>query len=321
MRAVLGVGQRLVGAARLTTVTTPPMRVAGSPATRISRFLRRRRRLALTATLGAPVAWMLLVYIGSLVVLVAAAFFKLDANSKPTTDFTTDNVRRAVTTGSFLQAVMRSCGIAIAVTAVCFAIALPTAFFIAKVVRPRFRRPLIVAVLLPLWAGYLVKGYAWKSIFTPDAGKFAARQGGGFLEATIGWTPGTGYVAIIITLAYLWLPYMVLPIYAGLERLPASVLDAAGDLGARPLRTFRSIILPMLIPSIAAGSIFTFALSLGDYITPRIISGGKITMIGNIIDTLQQQNQALSAALTLWPIAIIIVYLIGMRFLHAFDSI
>jgi putative spermidine/putrescine transport system permease protein len=164
---------------------------------------------------------MLLVYIGSLVELVAAAYFRLDENSNPYNDDTIDIVQRAVTTGSFLQAVLRSCLIAFAVTAVCFAIALPTAFFIAKVVRPRWRRPLIVAVLLPLWAGYLVKGYAWKSIFTPDAGKFAARKGGGFLEATIGWTPGTGYLAIVITLAYLWLPYMVLPVYAGLERLPA----------------------------------------------------------------------------------------------------
>ncbi|MCU1387392.1 MAG: transporter permease protein [Ilumatobacteraceae bacterium] len=292
----------------------------GAPA-RVSRFFRRHRKASLFATLGGPVAWMLLVYIGSLVVLVAAAFFKIDSNSKVTTDFTTANVKAAFTTGSFVDAIVRSVLIALAVTAVCFAIALPMAFYIAKVAKPRWRRSLIVAVLLPLWAGYLVKGYAWKSIFTPDAGKFAAHKGGGFLEATLGWTPGFGKLAIVITLAYLWLPYMVLPIYAGLERLPPSYLDAAGDLGARPFRTFRSVIMPILVPSIAAGSIFTFSLSLGDYITPRIISGGKEQMIGNLIDQLQQQNQALSAALTLWPIAIIIVYLLGMSRLHAFESV
>jgi putative spermidine/putrescine transport system permease protein len=125
----------------------------------------------------------------------------------------------------------------------------------------------------------------------------------------------------VIALAYLWLPYMILPIYAGLDRLPASYLDASGDLGARPLRTFRSVIMPILVPSIAAGSIFTFSLSLGDYITPNILTGGKVQMIGNVIDKLQQQNQALSAALTLWPIAIIIVYLVGMSRLRAFESI
>jgi putative spermidine/putrescine transport system permease protein len=217
--------------------------------------------------------------------------------------------------------VLRSCLVAVSVTVVCFAISMPTPIFIAKVARRRARRPLIVAMTLPLWAGYLVKGFAWRSMFTPDAGRFAARSGGGFLEATIGWTPGYGYLAIVITLSYLWLPYMVLPIYAGIERLPATVLDAAGDLGARPLRTFRSIVLPMLVPSIAAGSIFTFSLSLGDYITPRLISGGRVQMIGNVIDTLQQQNQTLSAALTLWPIAIIVTYLIGMRLLHAFDNL
>lgn len=263
---------------------------------------------------------MVLVYIGSLVILVGAAFFEIDSNSKVTTTLTTANVSAAFTTGSFVDTVLRSVVIACAVTLLSFVIALPMAFYIAKVARPRYRRSLIVAVLLPLWAGYLVKGYAWKSIFTPDAGAFAAQPGGGFLEATIGWTPGFGKLAIVITLTYMWLPYMVLPIYAGLERMPASYLDAAGDLGARPFRTFRSVIMPILVPSIAAGSIFTFSLSLGDYITPRIISGGKEQMIGNLIDQLQQQNQALSAALTLWPIAIIIVYLIGMSRLRAFES-
>jgi putative spermidine/putrescine transport system permease protein len=303
----------------VTDLEHPTPRIAG-PGVRVSRFFRRHRRVSMFATLGPPVAWMLLVYIGSLVILVAAAFFQLDSNSKPTTDFTTDNVSKAVTTWGFFSTVVRSVEVAVGVTLICFVIALPMAFYIAKVAKKRWRRSLIVAVLLPLWAGYLVKAYAWKSIFTPDAGKFAARKGGGFLEATIGWTPGYGRFAVVLTLAYLWLPYMVLPIYSGLERLPASYLDAAGDLGARPFRTFRSVIMPILIPSIAAGSIFTFSLSLGDYITPNIV-GGKEQLIGNLIAKLQEQNSALSAALTLWPIAIIIVYLIGMGRLRAFENV
>ncbi len=306
--------------AALHDIESSPTGFVGVPA-RLSRFFRRHRRLSLFVTLGAPVAWMLVIYIGSLFILVSAAFFKIDENNKVTTEFTTENISTAVTTGSYIEVVVRSVAIALAVTALCLAIALPMAFYIAKVAKPRWRRSLIVAVLLPLWAGYLVKGYAWKSIFTPDAGKFAARKGGGFLEATIGWTPGFGKLAIVITLAYLWLPYMVLPIYSGFERLPGSFLDAAGDLGARPFRTFRGVIMPMMVPSIAAGSIFTFSLSLGDYITPNIITGGKVQMIGNVIDKLQTLNPALAAALTLWPIAIILVYLSGMKYLRAFENV
>ena len=287
----------------------------------LSRRFRGRRKLSMLSTLGAPVLWMLVVYIGSLALLVVAAFFKAGKSGKTTTKLTGENIRQALTTSEFVRTVLRSVGVALGVTALCFAIALPMAFYIAKVAKTRHRRRMIVADLLPLWAGYLVKGYAWKSIIAPDSGKLAAKPGGGFLEATIGWTPGYGPLAVVLTLTYLWLPYMVLPIYAGLERLAPSYLDASGDLGARPLRTFRSVIMPLLVPSIAAGSIFTFALSLGDYITPKIITGGKFQMIGSLIDSLQQTNPAISAALTLWPIAIIIVYLVGMARLRAFENI
>jgi putative spermidine/putrescine transport system permease protein len=120
----------------------------------------------------------------------------------------------------------------------------------------------------------------------------------------------------------MWLPFMVLPIYTGLVRLPSSLLDASGDLGAHPLRTFRSVVMPMLIPSIAAGSIFTFSLSLGDFIIPNIVTEGKVQMIGNIINrTLLAPNQPLAAAYTLWPLTIVIVYLMSMRRLGAFESL
>ena len=137
-----------------------------------------------------------------------------------------------------------------------------------------------------------------------------------------GWTPGFGWIAVILALTYLWLPYMMLPIYAGLERLPPSLLDASGDLGARPGRTFRSVIVPLLVPSIAAGSIFTFSLSLGDYIIPKIVTEGKIRLIGNLIEsTLLAPNQPLAAAFTLWPLLIIVVYLLTMKRLGAFESL
>jgi putative spermidine/putrescine transport system permease protein len=176
-------------------------------------------------------------------------------------------------------------------------------------------------VLMPLWAGYLVKAYAWKAMLRPSS-KFGVDKSGGFLEATFGWTPGFGYIAVVLSLTYLWLPYMVLPIYAGLERLPDSLLDAAGDLGARPFRTFRSVIMPLMIPSIAAGSIFTFSLSLGDYIIPSVVTERKVQLIGNIIqNTLLAPNQPLAAAFTLWPLAIILVYLLTMKRAGAFENV
>jgi putative spermidine/putrescine transport system permease protein len=270
---------------------------------------------------------MLIIYVGSLVLLVFAALFKLDPKSqKPSTSFTLDNVQDALTNGTVLTVVFRTVLIAIGVTILCFVIALPTAYFIAKIAPKWMRRGLVVSLLLPLWAGYLVKGYAWRAMLSPGSdNKFAAagRGGGGFLKSVLGWTPGFGTTGVVIALTYLWLPYMVLPIYSGLERLPVSLLDASGDLGARPLRTFRSVIMPMLLPSIAAGSIFTFSLSLGDYIVPQLVTDGKQrVMFGTFINaTLGAPNQPLAAAYTLWPLAIIIVYLFAMKRAGAFENL
>jgi putative spermidine/putrescine transport system permease protein len=293
----------------------------------LSRRFRSNRRLSLLTTLSPPVLWMMVVYIGSLVLLVFASLFKLDPKSqKPTTEFTLSNVRDAFTNAKVLTVVARTVAIAAGVSVLCFLIALPTAYFISKIAPKWMRRGLVVALLLPLWAGYLVKGYAWRAMLSPSSGnKFAAegRGGGGFLQSVFGWTPGYGIVGVIIALTYLWLPYMVLPIYAGLDRLPPSLLDASGDLGARPLRTFRSVIMPMLLPSIAAGSIFTFSLSLGDYIVPQLVTDGKQrVMFGTFINaTLGAPNQPLAAAYTLWPLLIIILYLFAMKRAGAFENL
>ena len=299
--------------------TVPPSR---RPWRGVNRVFRRQKGLAVSALIGPAVGWLLLVYVVSLILLVVSAFFRLDGfTGEPTSELTIDNVRRAFTTRSFLDVVVRSVAIAAAVTVSCLVIALPTAFYIAKVARPWARRGLIVAVLMPLWAGYLVKGYAWKAMLRP-ASPFGVDTSGGVLDAVFGWTPGFGYVAVVLALTYLWLPFMVIPIYAGLERLPQSLLEASGDLGARPWRTFGGVVVPQLIPSIAAGSIFTFSLSLGDYIMPRLVTEGGVTMVGNIIySTLLAPNQPLAAAYTLWPLLIIIGYLLAMRRVGAFDSL
>jgi putative spermidine/putrescine transport system permease protein len=309
-------------------VTTSIVETAGGTAPRspqrtavraVNRLFRRSRALAASCLVGPAVLWLLVVYVLSLVLLIFASLYTIDDFTFETTNVRTwDNLRRAFTQRDVLDVVLRSVVVALAVTALCLVIALPTAFYIAKVAKPWARRGLIVSCLLPLWAGYLVKGYAWKALLRP------AGEGtdGGFLQAVFGFTPGFGMVAVVMTLTYLWLPFMILPIYAGLERLPPSLLDAAGDLGAKPLRTFTSVIVPLLVPAIAAGSIFTFSLSLGDYIMPRLASEGKVTMIGNLIySTFLAPNQPLAAAYTLWPLLIIVVYLLGMRRAGAFESL
>jgi len=274
---------------------------------------------------------MLLIYVGSLLLLVVSALYRLDPlTQKPTHELTNQNLIAAFKfwdpdVWPAIWVFFRTAAIALLVTLLCFLIALPVAFFVAKVAPRWVRRGLVVALLMPLWAGYLVKGYAWRAMVSPAGGRFAASgQGeGGFLESVFGWTPGFGRVAIVVALVYLWLPFMILPIYAGLDRLPPSLLDAASDLGAKPFRTFRSVILPMLLPSVAAGSIFTFSLTLGDYIVPQIVNNGQERfMFGTIINaTLGAPNQPLAAAYTLWPLVIIIFYLLAMKRAGAFENL
>ena len=326
-------GERLEHAPLLTEVDLTDGRASepSRPLRGVNRAFHGRRGLGVVATLGLPLSWMLFVYVGSLLLLVVSAFYVLDpVTQKPGSDFTLDNIVAAFNVfdpamRDTIWVLVRTVGVALLVTFLCFLIALPVAFFIAKVAPRWVRRGLMVAMLMPLWAGYLVKGYAWRAMVAPSGGKFAAsgKGDGGFLDATFGWTPGYGRVAIVITLVYFWLPYMVLPIYAGLERMSPSLLDAAGDLGAKPFRTFRSVILPLLMPAIAAGSIFTFSLTLGDYIVPQMVNNGKEKfMFGTLINsTLGAPNQPLAAAYTLWPLLIVILYLLAMKRAGAFENL
>ncbi|MEY4176079.1 MAG: hypothetical protein RI900_3244 [Actinomycetota bacterium] len=326
-------GQRLEHAPQLTEPDRSGGRADGSshPFRGVNRFFHGRRGLGVLSTLGLPLLWMLAVYVGSLVLLVFSALYRLDPiTQKPSDSFTWSNLAAAFdltdpdVRGTF-WVLLRTVGVALIVTLLCFLIALPVAFFVSKVAWRWARRGIVVAMLMPLWAGYLVKGYAWRAMVAPSGGKFAAsgKGEGGFLDATFGWTPGYGRVAIVITLVYFWLPYMVLPIYAGLDRMPPSLLDAAGDLGARPFRTFRTVMLPLLMPAVAAGSIFTFSLSLGDYIVPQLVNNGKEKfMFGTLINsTLGAPNQPLAAAYTLWPLVIVVLYLLAMKRMGAFENL
>jgi putative spermidine/putrescine transport system permease protein len=203
--------------------------------------------------------------------------------------------------------------VALLVTVIDAVIAFPIAFYMSVIARPWVRRLMVIAVLTPLWASYLVKAYAWRSLLAPN---------GPLTWLTGGHTPGYGLTATVITLAYLWLPYMVIPVYAGFERMPRSLFEASADLGADSGRTIRSVVLPIVFPAIAAGSIFTFSLTLGDYIAVGIV-GGKTQMLANVIygQLITANNQPLAAALSVVPLLAIVLYLLLMRITGALDNV
>ncbi|MCT9075355.1 ABC transporter permease [Streptomyces fulvoviolaceus] len=282
---------------------------------RLAGALHRRPRLRLSLLLTAPLLWLAVLYLGSLAVLFVSAFWTTNSfTSEVVKVWSTDNFRELFTTPVFRQVILRSVGVALAVTVLCAVIAFPLAFYTARVAKPRWRPLLVVAILTPLWASYLVKVYAWRLILS---------EGGlaDWMLKPFGLSgPGFGLPAAVLTLTYLWLPYMVLPIHTALEQLPANLLDASADLGARAWRTFRSVVLPMVLPSVAAGSIFTFSLSLGDYITVQIV-GGKTQLIGNLVYSNIELNLPMAAALGTVPVVVIVLYLLAMRRTGALSSL
>lgn len=282
---------------------------------RLAGALHRRPRLRLALLLTAPLLWLIVLYLGSLAVLFASAFWTTDSfTSQVVKVWSTDNFHQLVTTPVFREVIVRSVGVALAVTVLCALIAFPVAFYTARVAPPRRRPLLVVAILTPLWASYLVKVYAWRLILS---------QGGlaDWLLAPLGLGgPGFGLPATVLTLTYLWLPYMILPLHTALEQLPAQLLDASADLGARAGRTFRSVVLPMVLPSVAAGSVFTFSLSLGDYITVQIV-GGKTQLIGNLVYSNIELNLPMAAALGTVPVLVIVLYLLAIRRTGALSSL
>ncbi|MBU6279778.1 MAG: ABC transporter permease [Actinomycetales bacterium] len=291
--------------------------ISTAPRTPDSRgFWYRHPRARLGALLGAPMAWLVVVYLGSLAALFITAFWTVDGFTGAIVHtFTFENFIDAFTTPAYLQTMGRTVLIAVAVTVICFLIALPLAFFMARIAAPRFRPLLIAMVLTPLWASYLVKVYAWRAMLAPETGVLNSA-----LDPLGLGSPGYGLFGIIITLSYLWLPYMILPIYAALVRLPVSMLDASADLGAKSLRTFRSVVLPLVAPSIIAGSIFTFSLSLGDYITAQIV-GGKVVMLGNVVQQNYVTNLPFAAAVATLPVIVVLGYLAAVRRTGALENL
>ena len=228
--------------------------------------------------------------------------------------FTFDNFKELTQQSVYKDVAVRTIGVAAAATVTDALIAFPIAFYMAKIASPRVKGLLVVAVLMPLWSFYLVKVYAWQTMLSSDG--------------VINWAldpfgvkgPGYGTTAVWLVESYLWLPYMVLPIYAGLERIPDSLLSASEDLGAKPFRTFRRVILPLAFPAVVAGSIFTFSLTLGDYITPSLVSPNT-QFIGNVVFTQHTNNLPLASAFATVPIVVMVIYLLIARRLGAFEHL
>ena len=276
---------------------------------RVSSWLHRHSTARLVGLVALPGAWMVVAYLGALATMLVAAFWTTNDFTGAVEHTTTSaNFRTLLTEPVYRTIALRSLGVAALVTVVDLVIAVPMAYFMAKVATPRWRRLLVVAILTPLWASYLVKAYAWRVMFA----------NGGVLDWLLGPVggsgPGFGLVATVITLAYLWLPFMVLPVFAGLERIPDSLLEASSDQGARAARTFRSVVLPLLLPALVAGALFTFSLSLGDYITVKIV-GGATQLASNVIydNITTGGNLPFAAAAAFFPILVMVAFLLGAR--------
>ncbi len=264
---------------------------------------------------------MLLLYVASLAALFVYAFWGIDVfTTKVVHTWNLDNFRQIFESGAFRGVIWRTIWIAAAVTATCAAIAFPFAYFMARLASPRVRTLLFVLVLLPLWSSYLVRVYAWKVILAQDGILNWSLGKVGLPGANIGYSN----TAMWLVFTYIWLPFMILPIYAALERIPDSYLEASRDLGARGFTTLRRVIIPLAIPGVVAGSIFTFSLTLGDYITPTLVGGAGSTFIGNIVYSTglgAAGNLPFAAAFAAIPLAVMAIYLTLAKRTGAFEAI
>jgi len=281
---------------------------------RLADLFHGRERLQVGALLAGPVGWLVIGYLGSLALLLVAAFWSVDPLSGLTVkEFTLENFEALWNEPVYRTIAWRTIRTALLVTVTDAVIAFPIAFYMAKLASRRGKALLVIAILLPLWSSYLVKVYAWRTLLATNGAINWA------LEPIGLHGPGYGQTAVWLVFSYLWLPYMILPIYAGLERIPNSLISASEDLGASPFTTFRRVILPLAFPAVVAGSIFTFSLTLGDYITPRLVSNDQF--LGNVIYSNIANNQPFAAALALIPIVVMIAYLLVARRLGAFEHV
>jgi putative spermidine/putrescine transport system permease protein len=273
----------------------------------ISSYLFKRSKVRLIGLLALPMFWIVGVYIVSLFLLLITAFWFVDPfTSLVRPGFTLENFISIFTVQAYLATSLRTLLIALAVTALCILFAVPLGIYMAKIARPWVRNLLAVAITLPLWAGYLVKLIAMRLVFS-EQGFF------NWAMAPLGIRgPGFSIPIVILTLTYLWLPYMALPVFTAIRQIPTNLFDASSDLGAKGFFTIYRVVLPLIVPAIIAGSVFTFSLSLGDYLAARF-TGGKTQMIGSIIASNINLNPPVAAAFSMVPIAFVVIYLVVAR--------
>lgn len=297
----------------------------------LSALLFRRRLLTLWLLLTPPLLWLGVVYLGSLFAMLIQGAYSFDDFSMTVTSTLTLSNYRALLAGANLDIILRTVGMAVAVTVGCAGLGFPIAYYIARYTEGRKKGLFYVSVLLPMWASYIVKAYAWTAIlaqggvvywFLGKLGLRAALEGVLELPVVGGSSLSTSNLGRFLVFSYVWLPFMILPIYAAIERIPENLLQAAADLGARPGQMLRTVILPLTFPGIVAGSIFTFSLTLGDYIIPQLV-GPPGYYIGTMVNTQQGSvgNLPMAAAFTAVPLLIITVYLTLARRLGAFDAL
>ena len=306
------------------TITNPALRA-------FSNTLYRKNNLFLFLLLTPPLLWFGVVYLGSLFALLWQSFYTFDDFSMAVThDLTLDNYR-ALFAATNLDIILRTLSMAIVVTLACACIGFPIAYYMTRYGSAREKGFFYIAVMLPMWASYIVKTYAWTVILSQEGilywcinhlGLTGALNGVLQMPIIGGNTLATSNLGRFMVFTYIWLPFMILPIQAALERVPTNLLQASADLGAKPAQTFRNVLFPLVFPGVVAGSIFTFSLTLGDYIIPQLI-GPSGLYIGTMVYTMQGSigNMPLAAAFTVVPIVLIFIYLALAKRAGAFDAL
>jgi len=287
--------------------------------TRVSAAFFRRPWLRAVMLLSAPGAWFVLIYLAALVLLFLSSLWKVDPLSgKIIHEFTFANFERLFKEPVYRTIAWRTIRIAAEVTVTDAVLAIPFAFFAVRVAPKRLSSVLFVAILIPLWSSYLVRVFAWRLILAKDGilNYFLGQVGA---HVNVGYTN----TAMWIVFSYIWLPFMILPVWSAMERVPDSLIEASADLGAKSWRTFRSVVLPLILPGVVAGSIFTFSLTLGDFITPLLVGGNESTLIGNVVysEVGVANNVPFAAAFATVPLVIMGIYLLVARRLGAFEAL
>ncbi len=304
---------------------------ARGPGDRLTGLFWRRPKLLTALLVAPPLLWLGVVYIGSLVALLIQSFYSIDEFSGLVVPEFTLKTYGELLIPSNYDIIVRTVTMAAAVTLAAVVVAFPVAFFAARYAKGRWKAIFYLGIMLPLWSSYLVKVYAWKLILAKEGIITWAAEGigaGNVLNTILaipvigGNSLSTSYIGTFLVFLYVWLPFMILPMQAALERVPTSLLEASADLGAGGWRTFRSVVLPLALPGVIAGSIFTFSLTLGDYIIPQIVGSSRF-FIGQAVYSLQGTagNIPLAAAFAVVPIVIMLIYLTVARKMGAFDAL